>query len=560
MRSSSSPDSTAEPNADPSDRGLRPVLIILLTSLCWMMLFNLPMLRRAAGSGPTGQPWDPIGLMLSLSAIVVAVHAALLGAFGLRRLLKPLIILLTLSAAAALHFIEAYGVMLDPSMLRNVLATHPAEARELLTGALASDLALKGILPAAVLAWLPIRRLHWPRALLERGVLLLFMLLLIVGAVWSAYQPLSSLMRNQREIRYLITPANLLWSSAAVLRADSAQVAQVREPIGLDARPGPSWEQRTRPLVVVLMLGETARAANWGLNPGARDTTPELRSLPVVNFPQVISCGTNTEVSVPCLFAPVGRRDYDESRIRRQESLLHVLQRAGVQVNWLDNQSGCKGVCDGLPQRFVKDFQPQRCAAEGCLDDRLIEDLPERLRQVSGTNLWVMHMLGNHGPAYHRRYPERFEHLKPACREDDLHRCSIEQVVNAYDNALRFTDHVLARAIRALDAVSDQVDVALVYVSDHGESLGEKGIFLHGLPYRIAPREQTRVPMVWWVGLRWSSGVGMSPECARASLSRAAASEVSHDHLFHTLLGLFDVRTALHEQLLDFFSPCRPRP
>jgi lipid A ethanolaminephosphotransferase len=540
--------------------GLRPVVLIVLTSLCWMALFNLPMLRHAMELAAQGTDSAPGGLMLSLTALVVAAHAVLLGTLGVRQLLKPLIVLLTLSAAAAVHFIEAYGVMLDPSMLRNVLATHPAEARELLTGALLGDLAIKGALPAVVLAGWPLRRLHWPRALLERSVLLGAMVVLIVLSVWSAYQPLSSLMRQHRELRYLITPANLVWSSAAVLRADTDRVAQAREPIGLDARPGPSWAQRTRPLVVLWVLGETARAADWGLNSGARDTTPQLRELPVVNFPQVVSCGTNTEVSVPCMFAPVGRRDYDEARIRRQESLLHVLHRAGVQVHWLDNQSGCKGVCDGLPQVFVKGLVPQGCPEAGCLDDRLVSDLPQRLEKAQGTQLWVMHMLGNHGPSYHRRYPARFEHFKPACHHDDLHRCSIEEVVNAYDNALRFTDHVLAQAIQALSAVSDRMDVALVYVSDHGESLGEKGLFLHGLPYRIAPREQTRVPMVWWLGPRWSPGVGLSVSCAREALEQAARSEVAHDHLFHTMLGLLDVRTALHEPSLDFFHPCRPRP
>lgn len=539
-------------------RGLRPILLILLASLIWLLLFNLPLLTRVLALGPTGSIKDEGGVLLSLAGIVLAAHAMLLGAFGLRALLKPLIVLLTLVAAVAGHFIQAYGVMLDPSMLRNVLATHPAEASELLTGALALDVALKGLLPSIFLVWLPIRRLAWPRALLERAVLLFCMVLVVVVAVWAAYQPLSSLMRNQRELRYLITPVNVVWSGAVALRADAQRIRQDREPIGEDAQPGPSWATRTRPLVVVLVVGETARAANWGLNPGSRDTTPELRGLPVVNFPQVESCGTNTEVSVPCMFAPVGRRDYDVDRIRRQQSVLHVLNRAGVQVHWLDNQSGCKGVCDGLPQAFTKDRGPQGCPAQGCLDDRLIEDLPNRLSQAQGTHLWVLHMLGNHGPSYYRRYPAEFEFFKPACRDDDLHRCSIAEVVNAYDNALRFTDHLLARAIRSLTEASDRVDSALIYVSDHGESLGEKGIFLHGLPYRIAPSEQTRVPMVWWVGPRLAEAVGMKPDCPRVELTRAAASPVAHDHLVHSLLGLLDVRTSVHEPRLDLLAGCRP--
>lgn len=531
--------------------------MIVAVSLLWLPLFNLPLLRRMlevnAGSA-SGQAMLSIA---ALAVLVVAIHVLVLGLVGIHRLLRPVIALLTLIAALAAHFIDAYGVMLDPSMLRNVLATHPAEASELLTARLAFDVVLKGLVPAAILLFWPIRPLPWQRALLERAALLLGTLVLIVVTVWAAYQPLSSLMRNQRELRYLITPVNVLWSGGVALSAQGQQALTPRIPIGLDAIPGDSWEKRQRPLVVVMVVGETARAANWGLNPGARDTTPQLRRLPVINFSQVESCGTNTEVSLPCMFAPVGRRDYDERRIRSQESLLHVLQRAGVQVHWLDNQSGCKGVCDGLPSEFVKDRTPGGCPSAGCLDDRLLDGLSDRLAQAKGTQFWVLHMLGNHGPSYFRRYPEAFEHFRPACREDDLHRCSVEAVINAYDNALRFTDHVLSRAIESLASLSDRVDSALLYVSDHGESLGEKGLFLHGIPYRIAPVEQVRVPMVWWLSPGLDASIGSPAGCTEQALRRGSGQPLTHDHLFHSLLGLLDVRTALREPGLDLLAGCR---
>ena len=165
-------------------------------------------------------------------------------------------------------------------------------------------------------------------------------------------------MRNHHELRYLVTPANLLWSTGAVLSADARGATRPRKPVGLDARPGGSWTSRTRPLVVVLVVGETARAANWGLSGYARQTTPELAKAGVANFPDVTSCGTNTETSLPCMFAPVGRRHYDEAHIRGEQSLLHVLARAGVGIDWRDNQSGCKGVCDGLPAETVDVHDP----------------------------------------------------------------------------------------------------------------------------------------------------------------------------------------------------------
>lgn len=539
---------------------LRSWIFILLVSLTWLLLFNIPLLRAAMAEGRSGEALTDALLLASLGGVVLCTHAALLALMGPSVMLRWAVALLTLVAASAGHFIAAYGVVLDPDMLRNVLATHPGEAKELLTASFATDLVLKGVLPAVVFLRWPLHSLSWRRGLFDRVLLLGVALLGVVVSVWMSYQPLASLMRNHRELRYLVTPTNVLWSGGVALRGDMKRAAQAREPIGLDARAGGSWAARTRPLVVVLVVVETARAANWGLNAGARDTTPQLRQLPVINFGHVVSCGTNTEVSLPCMFAPVGRRDYDEARIRGQESLLHVLNRAGVQVHWLDNQSGCKGVCDGLPFELTARTASAGCSSQGCLDDALLSGLDELLKNARGTHLRVLHMIGNHGPSYYRRYPAGFEHFQPACKDDNLHKCSVESVVNAYDNALRFTDHVLSKAIGTLQAASDRVDTALIYVSDHGESLGEKGLFLHGLPYRIAPAEQTRVPMIWWLGPGLDAAIGTPDGCTEKALRKAAQGDVAHDHLFHSLLGLMDVRTGLYEARLDVLADCRKSP
>jgi lipid A ethanolaminephosphotransferase len=305
---------------------------------------------------------------------------------------------------------------------------------------------------------------------------------------------------------------------------------------------------------VVLVVGETARAANWGLGGYARQTTPELARLPVVDFTQTMSCGTSTEVSLPCMFAPVGRRDYDEGRIRGQESLLHVLARAGVAVRWRDNQSGCKGVCEGLPAETVSAIDaPGLCRGDHCFDEVLLADIDDRLAQARGTQLWVLHQLGNHGPAYARRYPASYARFQPACASDDLGRCSRDEIVNAYDNALLYTDHLLATLIGKLQAHAGEVDVAMLYVSDHGESLGEAGLYLHGMPYPIAPSQQTHVPMVMWLGESFAGETGLGHDC----LAARAQQRASHDNLFHTLLGLLDVRTSLYDAAWDLGAACR---
>ncbi|MEN9313707.1 MAG: hypothetical protein RIS35_100 [Pseudomonadota bacterium] len=531
--------------------------LILVASAYWSLALNRGLLQAAIRQRGVDDlaAWGFLGAML---LIVFLVHLLLLAALAHRRTVKPLLVALTVAAAVGAHFVEAFGVVLDPTMLRNAWRTDLAEARELLSPALLLDTALLGGLPLALLARTRIVDRPWRRALRARLLLGVVALLALIGTVWSVYQPLSSWMRQQREVRYLITPANLVWSAASVLVSDARSAARPRQPIGTDAVAGPSWAARTRPTVLVLVVGETVRAANWGLAGYARQTTPQLARLPVVGFNPVESCGTNTETSLPCMFAPVGRRDYDEARIRGSESLLHVLARAGAGVHWRDNQSGCKGVCDGLPTQTVTGTDaPGLCEGERCLDEALIADLDRRLEGATGTQVWVLHMLGNHGPSYFRRHPSGFAPFQPECRDDDLRRCSVDEIVNAYDNAVAYTDHVLSTAIARLQRRAGQVDSALLFVSDHGESLGEHGLFLHGLPYRIAPREQTRVPMLWWSSPGFDRAAGLREGCLLPELRRRAAEQLSHDHLFHTVLGVLDVRTALREPALDLSSGCR---
>lgn len=531
--------------------------LVLAVSVYWALSAN----RAFFDSALQGlSPADPSAwrLAATMAIAIIALNAFLLGLVASRRTIKPLLAVLLVLTAGAVHYMNAYGVFIDPSMLRNVLHTDVAEAGELLSSALLVDLLLHAGVPLLLLRHVDVTARPW---LLATGVRIAFLLIVaavFAGSVLSMFQPFSSLLRNHKELRYLITPANLAWSSARVAITETRGAVRPRQPIGLDAAPGPSWPARRKPLVLVLVVGESARAANWGLDGYRRQTTPELSRLPVVNFENVSACGTNTEVSLPCMFAPVGRRDYDETRIRGQESLLHVAARAGAVVHWRDNQSGCKGVCEGLPSDMVPAADPADACGDGrCLDEGLVRDLGKRLGAARGTQLWVLHMLGNHGPSYFRRYPSDFARYLPDCREDELRQCSTEQIVNSYDNALRYTDHVLASAIAQLRDHSATVDSALVYVSDHGESLGEHGLFLHGMPRAIAPAEQLRVPMVFWSSEGFEQAAGLERGCLMPTLRDQAAEPLAHDQLFHTVLGLLDVRTALYEPALDLARRCR---
>ncbi|MBD8643889.1 phosphoethanolamine transferase [Stenotrophomonas sp. CFBP 13724] len=487
---------------------------------------------------------------LSLLLLLLGTHAFLLGLLVWRWNAKVVVSTLLMLTMLASHYMGRYHIYLDADMLRNVLATDRRESSELLTASLAGPLLL-GLVPTLAVWRLQLTDRRWTGALSWRAGFLLLAAGVAVGGALLSFQEISALMRSQREVRYLATPANVLLGLPRALRGDNLVQRAPKLPIGVDAQ-AMHHASGSRPRLLLVVLGETARAQNWGLNGGSRQTTPELAQKPVINFPDMHSCGTSTEVSVPCMFSPWGRVDYDEKKIRAHQSLLHVLDHAGIGVLWRDNQSGCKGVCEGLPLQSLADATtPGLCANGRCLDEILLQDLPAQARAKPGDRVIVLHQLGNHGPAYFERYPPRFRRFTPTCDTVELGRCTREQIANSYDNALLYTDHVLAQAIGTLQGMEDY-DTALIYVSDHGESLGEKGLFLHGIPYAIAPEEQTHVPMTMWFSPSFARNRGLDLACVRQRAGRYT----DHDALFSSVLGLMQVRTALYAPQRDLFAAC----
>jgi lipid A ethanolaminephosphotransferase len=487
-------------------------------------------------------------------AIITSIHCVLLGLLVNRWTAKPLLSVLFITTSMALYYMNTYTVFFDTTMVRNIFNTDVKEAGELITRNMLMYVFLYGVLPSMVIARFSVKRRPWVQAAKARIAFLLGAVAVASLGTVLGYQDYSVLMRNHKEVRYLVTPGNFLVSSLRTGFTDTQNIKVSRIPIGTDARLAASWTQRKKPVLFVLVVGETARAANWGLNGYERQSTPELARSDVINFPQVDSCGTNTEVSVPCLFSPFGRHDYDEKKIRQHQSLLHVLEYAGIKTIWRDNQSGCKGVCDGLEiERLDSKSNPQFCDAGRCLDEILLDGLDAKLKENEGKNLvLVLHQLGNHGPAYSHRYPQAYRQFTPTCENVDLGQCTRQEIINSYDNALLYTDHFLAQTIRQLKTQSTH-DAAMIYVSDHGESLGENGIYLHGLPYSIAPTEQTQVPMVMWMSDTFASSFGVDQGC----LLNAAKQTINHDYLFHTILGLLDVKTSVYDQSFDFMMTCR---
>jgi lipid A ethanolaminephosphotransferase len=540
-----------------SGRPRRPTVsseaLLLAVAVLLAVIANGPFWRGALAGRDlaSGATW---AFATATFVILVAVHFALPALVGTRRTLQPLLALLLVVAAAADFYAKRYGVVIDPSMVRNVLATDTREAGELLGADLIAHLALYGLLPAAGVMWVRLGERGWRREVAVRLGSLALAACVGLGALMSVFQDFGSTMRNDRSLRYAITPANVVWSLGTV-GADRVSARVIaREPPDEIRREVTAGR---RPTLLVLVVGETVRAGNWQLNGYPRPTTPGLAArTDLVSFTRAVACGTSTEVSVPCMFSPYGRAAYDETRIRNTDSVLHVLARAGVQVNWRDNQAGCKGVCDGLPQvDLSRETVPGVCSDDRCLDEILLHGLDTVVRDARGDLVVVLHQLGNHGPAYHRRYPARDRRWTPACERNELRDCTREEIVNAYDNAIGYTDRFLSRTIDFLEGQRDRFDVAMLYLSDHGESLGEHGLYLHGVPYPIAPREQLEVPKFWWIPDDAARGLRVDLACLR----ERARQPSGHDDLYHSVLGLLGVSTPRYLPARDVFSGCRIR-
>jgi lipid A ethanolaminephosphotransferase len=307
---------------------------------------------------------------------------------------------------------------------------------------------------------------------------------------------------------------------------------------------------------VVLVVGETARAANFSLGGYPRATNPRLAEVQdLVYFTNVSSCGTSTAISVPCMFSDLGRDGFSAEKARARDNLIDIVAKAGLGVDWYGNNTNCKGICRAAGEkRAVRESHPAHCKADvPCTDGAIFEDFWRTLPAYSGRGLVVLHQLGSHGPGYHLRYPESFNQFTPVCRSTDFSKCQVSEIVNAYDNTILFTDHLLAETIRRLQSMADRVDSAILYVSDHGESLGENGLFLHAVPYALAPRVQTHVPMVFWSTAGFNERMQFDRQCLVEQRNRP----LSHDNYSHTILGLLDVSTSVRKSELDFVQGCR---
>jgi lipid A ethanolaminephosphotransferase len=544
------PDSSVPPSR-------RPVVDVETVALLGAVYVTAGFNRGFLETFLAGRDWSQAGSYAFAAALAIVFAGLHLLAFLVlfnRWTAKPLLTAVLALAPAPAYFMSTYGVLYDRGMMANAFATDTREAGELLSTGLFVHVAVFGMLPIALLWWVKLRRTPRRQALRRRAKWTAAVAVIVALVAAPFLRDLITAGRANRQAAHMILPTSVVVATVSALRHAREVAAAPKIDVGADARaPTPAARGR-KPRLLVIVVGETARAANWGLGGYARQTTPRLAALDVVNFADASSCGTSTEVSLPCMFSPFGRRAYDETAIRTHRGLLHVLDHAGIAVLWRDNQpAGCKGVCDDLPTEPLHDARdPDLCENGRCFDEILLRGLEAAVDARPGDAVIALHQLGNHGPAYFERYPPAFRRFEPTCDTSQLGDCTDEAIVNTYDNALLYTDHLLAEAIGLLKRRTDR-ETALIYLSDHGESLGEYGLYLHGMPYAFAPEEQTHIPLVMWLSEDFREGLGIDRACLEARARRPA----SHDDLFGTVLGMMQVSTSVYDPATDVTAGCR---
>ncbi|WP_425288620.1 phosphoethanolamine transferase [Sinorhizobium glycinis] len=491
--------------------------------------------------------------MLSLGAALGLTTFSILTSLSMKYVMKPVLVLLIAISAAASYFTDTFGVVIDKGMIGNAAVTTGPEAGHLLIGSLALHLALYALIPSLLIAWLKVKH---RRFFAKAAVNFLFIapaLVLSGVLVYGNFAGIAYALREHRDLMVRFNPAGPITSAVRYGLSTYRERNLVVQPLGTDAKEGQRIATAGKPVVVVVVAGETARAMNFSLNGYRRETNPELKALGVVNYRDTTSCGTATAVSLPCMFSVYPRKQYSDWKARSSENLVNVLTHAGISVTWWDNNTGSKGVADLISfASMTHNRNSQLCNNGECLDEIFLDELDKKLGATTKDSVIVLHQLGSHGPSYYLRYPEAFRRFTPDCRTPELTSCTTDEIVNAYDNTILYTDHILASVARLLEKHQDSIAGAMIYMSDHGESLGENGIYLHGAPYAIAPKEQTQVPFIAWFSKPYQSSMGVDTAC----LSKGAGIPKSHDNLFHTVLGMMDVQTGVYNRSLDAFATC----
>ena len=487
------------------------------------------------------------GFVLSTAFAIYVLTFLLFSLISSYYTIKPLLIIVLLVSSMTNYFMNTYSVVIDDTMIRNAMQTDIHESMDLLSIKQFFYFLFLGFLPSYFVYRVEIQKQSFKEELISRLKYITLLLAILGGVVYIFSKSYTSFIREHKPLRYSVNPLYWIYSGGKYIGKTFNSGEIVVKPIGVDAKRLPDAKDNRHKLVI-MVVGEAARADHFSLNGYKRETNPLLSKDDILDFSNVSSCGTATAESVPCMFAIYGRKDYNYKRGITTENVLDVLKHTKkIAILWRDNNSDSKGVALRVNYEWYK-YPNKNTICEGieCRDEGMLVGLDDFIEKNKDKDiLIVLHQMGNHGPAYYKRYPKEFEKFKPVCKTNQLEECSQQEIANGYDNAILYTDYFLDKVIHFLKKYDDKYDTAMFYMSDHGESLGEDGVYLHGLPYFMAPEAQTHIGAMMWLGKSMQKKVDMQ------QLKDERNEHFSQDNLFHTLLGIFHVQTSVYDKKLD---------
>lgn len=516
--------------------------LILFTALFFVLFNNVSFFQHVVEVYPV--TLKNFGFLVSLAVGLTAVIALLFTLLSSKHTTKPVLILFLLVSSLASYFMNTYNVVIDHTMIQNSMQTSLDEASDLLSINLIYYLLLLGVMPSIFIYTVQIEPASFKKAaittLRDAGIFLL--IFLSMALLFSKFY--TSFFREHKSLRFYTNPTYYIYSIEKYLKISLKSSPVIATPLGQDAQIPATDTDRE---LIILVVGEAARSDRFSLNGYHRETNPLLQKEDVISFTNMLSCGTSTAYSVPCMFSIFPRESYSDSKGESTENLLDVLGHAGINVIWRDNNSDSKGVALRVPYQDYKLPENNPICDIECRDEGMLVGLQEHIdSQQQGDVLIILHQMGNHGPAYHKRYPTSFEKFTPVCKTNQLDECTNEEIDNAYDNAILYTDYFLAQTVALLKKNSNRFEAAMIYLSDHGESLGEYNIYLHGLPYAIAPDPQKHIASLFWFSDNF--------KIDHKGLRNKATQNFSQDNLFHTVLGLMEVETSVYDKSLDILQ------
>lgn len=506
--------------------------------------------------------------LLSLSASVLFIVFFVLTVLCISRATKVILIAILIISSFVTYFGNVYDVVISKEMILNAFHTDYDESMDLLTGSLLISVFALGIIPSVFVWKIKIHKVSFLREIFTKLKHVLFTILAVLVLAMPFMKFHTIFIKEHKSIRVYVNPLYWMYSVGGLAAESLKDTQDTMQVVGQDAKISDGLRKKSK--VVVMVVGEALRADRIPFNGYHRNTMPLMQKEEISNFPNMYSCGTSTHESVPCMFSIFDRKDYNRTRAEYTENIIDVLSHTGqIEVLWRENNSSSNKIADRVEYEVLgpkkghgkyhidcrdvdkKKFEivarkNRRHEHVECRDDMMLVKLDEYIRQHEGKDIFIVfHQIGSHGPAYYKRYPKRFEKYKPTCKTSMLNECTNEEVGNTYDNTVLYTDYFLSETINFLKKYNRSHDVAMLYMSDHGESLGENGVYLHGMPYFMAPDAQKHIASFVWFGDGFKDRIDMS------KLNSYRSEGFSHDNLPHTILGLFDVETKVYDQKKD---------